>query len=177
MAAILFNDPESDITNLLAFINNFTRDLGIADTKLNVGTLESIMAGMLQDFPHCDGTELASPFKKAANFLCYFVSERPILDAFPADNIGEDIAAISNHQNALVGFMFVTKALHEATLQRNGETVTVEHPIQISRHSLLDIIDALSHISPATHFKLVSVFLEQLVYKTNPNCQYPVAGT
>jgi len=40
---------------------------------------------MRQDFPHDDGLEKASPFKKAATFACFFISEKPVLDSLNTD--------------------------------------------------------------------------------------------
>lgn len=176
MSQILYNpDDLFDVTSILYFINEFTRCLNIHDVKIESRRLDAIVGGMKFDFPHIDGQDDASPFKKAANFLCYFVSERPILDGFPAEKVGKEIAQIHNHQNALVGFMFVCKALQKATIFRSDGVVQIENPIQLSKHSLLDIVDALAVIPPHTHFKVVSVLLEQLVYKTNPGCQYKCA--
>ena len=176
MNNILYNTENLfDTASVLAFINDFTVGLDIEHVQINTWAIEAVVKGMKFDFPHIDGLEKASPFKKAANFLCYFVAEAPILDSFPADKIGSTIAGLPNHQNALVGFMFVCKALHGATLERQQEIVTLDNKIRVSKHSLEDIIDALTTVSPSQSLKLVSVLLEQLVYKTNLNCQYRCA--
>ena len=173
MNKILYNpDDFFDSASVLAFIHDFTIGIGLTNVQIDTRAIEALVAGMKFDFPHVDGEEKASPFKKAANFLCFFVSEKPILDSFPQDKIGLQLSKLSNHQNAIVGFMFICKALHGATLQRKNQVISLKNPIKVSRHSLEDIVDALTTISPQTSFKLVSVFLEQLVYKTNPDCQY-----
>lgn len=173
MNNILYNsDHLFDTASVLAFINDFTVGLGIDHVQINTWAIEAVVKGMKFYFPHIDGLEKASPFKKAANFLCYFVAEAPIRDSFPQDKIGLRLSKLPNHQNAIVGFMFICKALHGATLQRKNQVISLKNPIKVSRHSLEDIVDALTTISPQTSFKLVSVFLEQLVYKTNPDCQY-----
>lgn len=172
MANMLYNDPNFDVAGVLTFINEFTRELGICSVGINTQKIEGIIAGMRMDFPHCDGEDAASPFKKAANFLCYFIAERPLLQPFPADIVGDGIAKITNHQNALTGLSFVRKALHGATLYHKGSVIQIKEPIRLSKHSLEDIIDALQCVTPSDHFKLVSVLLEQLAYKANPDCQY-----
>lgn len=173
MDKILYNDGSFyDEANVLAFINDFTRALGVEDVNIDAQKINSVVTGMRVDFPHCDGEEGASPFKKAANFLCHFIGERPILDKFPKESVGEEMVKINNHQNALVGFMFVVKSLHNAVLFRGGQEVVIREPIKVSRHSLLDVVDALAGVTHVTGFKIVSVLLEQMVYKTNPCCQY-----
>ena len=172
---ILYNDDSwLDILNILAFTNDFTASLGVKGVALSPYTLEGIAAGMKMDFPHFEGEHKASPFKKAANFLCYFNAQRPIAKPFPASLVGENIHKITNHQNAIVSYFYVCAALHGASLYKsNGDGLCViENPIKVSKHSLEDIVDALASAAPQSHFKIVSVLLEQLVYKTNPECQY-----
>ena len=116
--------------------------------------------GMRQDFPHADGIKQASPFKKAANFVCYWVAAKPItVVPPPLENINEIFA-----------LMVAVESLHGATL---GEKKVLENRIQLSKHSLVDIVESLVAITPQSHFKLVSVMLEQMAYKSNPTCQYP----
>jgi hypothetical protein len=43
--------------------------------------------------------------------------------------------------------------------------------IKLSTHSYIDIIQALSSVTPVVSFHLVAVLLEQLIYKENPNLQ------
>ncbi|MEZ5490256.1 MAG: hypothetical protein R3F50_08045 [Gammaproteobacteria bacterium] len=178
MSKALYNEPEIyDSINVLAFINDFALGIGVKDLEIDERALDGVIVGMRADFPHCDGAEEASPFKKAANFLCYFVAERPIVNGFPEGSIGESLRRIHNHQNALIGFLFVCKMLHKATIHRtNGETLTIENPIRFSKHTLEDVVEAFSVITPQNHFKVIAVLLEQLAYKTNPDCQYPVLG-
>jgi hypothetical protein len=62
--------------------------------------------------------------------------------------------------------------LNKATVQ-DGEK-SIQNSIELSKHSYIDIIDALSHITLQGSFMLVTVLLEQLVYKTNSNLQYNI---
>lgn len=57
-------------------------------------------------------------------------------------------------------------------MRGNGEEFVIKKRIQLSEHSYIDIIQALCDLTPAAHFKLVTVLLEQLTYKSNPECQY-----
>ncbi|CAC9607351.1 hypothetical protein [uncultured Gammaproteobacteria bacterium] len=116
------------------------------------------------DFPCVDGLENSNVFKKAARFLCDFISERPISSSLGI--LDEDIKKISNYPNAVIGFHVVIVFLRGATV--GGKTV--DSPIQLSKHSYIDIINALSNIS-GIHFFLVTVLLEQLVYKSNGGLQ------
>ena len=71
--------------------------------------------------------------------------------------------------------MVAIRSLRGATLDghANGSQRILSNGIQLSRHSLVDITESLVNVTPLTHFKLVSVLLEQMAYKTNPECQYP----
>ena len=78
-----------------------------------------------------------------------------------------------------MALQLAVKCLHGATVgwrhgnvsDRQGKVL--ENKISLSKHSFIDIVDALADTSLSTGFKLVSVLLEQMAYKTNPNCQYP----
>ncbi len=171
---ILFNDePSQDVVSILAFIDGFASKF--CPTKvisIEVQKIESIVQGIRRDFPHNDGLSESSAFKKVANFIAYFVAERPILEPFKESNLPSDILKISNHENSIVALLIGLSALHNAVIYQNGKTVSLDNPIELSKHSFVDIVDALASISPQTHFKLLTVFLEQMSYKTNPHCQY-----
>jgi hypothetical protein len=171
-AQLLYNNEDlEDVIHVLSFINSFTGALGIT-AVLDTALVERVVQSSKIDFPHNGGIEKASAFKQVANFVCYFVAERPILDPFPKAVIGEKLAKIDNHQNAMLAFAIAEAALNQSTIEKKDGTITVSNPIQYSQHSYIDIIDALSNITPGIHFGLVTVLFEQLVYKTNPTCQY-----
>jgi hypothetical protein len=150
--------------------------MGIKDVTLDPALIERVVTSSKAEFPHEGGIEKASAFKQVANFVCFFVAERPILEPFPAEIIGAELAKIPNHQNAMIAFALAEAALVNSKIQRKDGEFEIKNPLQYSQHSYIDIVDSLASLSPVAHFKLVSVLLEQLVYKTNPNCQYPVAG-
>ncbi len=175
MFNVLYNDTiDIDLAYLLSYINDFTKGLGEHRVSIDPQKCRLILLGMRQDFPHVDGMNHASCFKKIANFVAYFVAEKPIQNPFSEENIGSDLEKLSNHQNSIVALQVAIDGLHGAMIHRNqDQELKVENRIQISRHSYVDIIDALQSITPNTHYKLLTILFEQLVYKTNLDCQYP----
>ena len=107
----------------------------------------------------------ASPFKLAANFACYWVARKPVLmdpEPFP-------------YVNGVLALEIARDSLHGATIKWGDGTVKkLQNQIELSEHSLIDIAEALNDTSPVVGFKLVSVLFEQMAYKNNPDCQYPI---
>jgi hypothetical protein len=161
------------MVHLLTYINEFTKSLGEESVMLDTGICESILRGMRLDFPHVDGLDEASAFKKIANFVTFFIANRPIPGPFSESSIGKDLAKISNHQNVIVAFQLAIDSLHGAVIHsNNGEDIKLENRIKLSPHSYIDIVDALHDATNHTHYKMATVLLEQLAYKSNPGCQY-----
>lgn len=172
---VLYNsDDLQDVISVLSFVNGYTLALGAKKVAIDTEMIEGVVKSCKADFPHVGGIQTASAFKQAANFVCFFVASQPLPDPFPVEIIGKDLAKIPNHQNAMVAFAIAEAALSKSTIRRSDGDIMVEHPIEYSWHSYIDIIDALAVISPVAHFKLVTVLFEQLVYKSNPKCQYEV---
>lgn len=169
------NDNLQDVVHVLSYINDLSIELGLPEILMDVGAVTRIVEGCKHEFPHKDGIDNASAFKLVANFVCYFVAERPIKSPFPASVIGDRLSKVENHQNAIVAFSLARATLHRSTIYRNDKTLEVVNPISVSQHSYGDIIEALAGVTPNTHFKLVTVLFEQLVYKTNPECQYQIS--
>lgn len=168
---ILFNTEElEDVICVLSFINDFTKSLGIQDVEIDLRSLEKVIRGCRLDFPHEGGIERASGFKQVANFVCHFIAERPIVEPFKLPE--QNLIKIENHQNAIVAFSIAEAALNKSKILKESGEEIVSKEISYSKHSYIDIIDALSNATPVTSFKLVTVLFEQLVYKTNPDCQY-----
>jgi hypothetical protein len=125
------------------------------------------------NFPHKDGVDKASVFKKAANFIVNFVAERPIVSPFPATSeIDPALLRLPNHENAVIAFEVASDSLHGATVRRSDGEVVLKNHISVSGHSYIDIIEALASVSPSQHFHCVAVLLEQLAYRANPECSY-----
>lgn len=141
--------------------------------SIDIAKIESIVQGIKRDFPHNDGLTEASAFKKVANFISYFVAERPIREPFIHENIPEEVLKINNYENAVIALLIGLSALHESEIHcADGNCKVLVCPMQLSKHSFIDLIDAISNITPQNHFKLLTVLLEQIAYKTNPGCQY-----
>ena len=136
------------------------------NTSISTNRIRGIIGSLYRDFPHDYGLDKASPFKKAAAFLCDWVATKPLIIQMrpePDDNI-----------NMRFALMVVIRGLYGAVLlgSANRASRTIRNPIELSHHSFEDLIDALSEAT-VDSFKLVSVLLEQIAYKTNPHCQYP----
>ena len=120
---------------------------------------------------------MASPFKKAATFVCYFTAVNPVETLLPPEILGvlPQGQTAKARTTAVMALEIATESLHFATVQwENGETHPLRNAIQLSRHSFVDISDALTNATPVSSFKLVSVLFEQVSYKTNPSAQYPI---
>ena len=173
---MLFAD--NDASNVLGFISRFYATLGVNRVEIDGAAIDSALEASRQ---HLDeqpgGIERASPFKKAAAFLCHFVAGEPIKTPLPKQSalaIGLATAnAAAPNPNAVVALLIAMESLHRAKLMRSdGTECEVSRRLDLSTHSYADIVDALTQVTPE-HFKYVAVLLEQLAYKTNPRCQYP----
>lgn len=169
------NDDLQDVIHILEFMDSYTHSIGALEVEIDLNTIDRIVKSCKQDFPYKDGIVGASAFKQVANFVCHFVAERPIVKPFSAAIVGNDISKIDNHQNAMLALALAEESLNNSDILRKDARKTIATPIQYSRHSYVDMIEAFSNLSPSVHFKLVSVFFEQLVYKSNPDCQYKIA--
>jgi hypothetical protein len=174
-----FNENSTDdLKAILAFIEGLSTNNDNLSTAININKLQSILSGIRQDFPHGDGIKgvnKASIFKKIATFTVYFIAEKPIAsDKIAGLNIPDEISRIPNHLNTLVAVLIAFSCIHNSTIHNEDGTIktTLANKIKLSEHSFIDIVDALSTATPSTHFNMLSVLLEQLAYKTNPECQY-----
>ena len=172
---LYFNESVTDdLKAILAFLEGIgfnERDVTMA---IDISKLRSILNGIRQDFPHKDGVDQASIFKKAATFMVYFIAEKPIQSEITGiKNIPAGIAASPNHINTLIAIFIAFESIYGALIHcTTGADKKINNRIAISQHSFIDIVDALSTATPPTHFKMASVLLEQLAYKSNPECQY-----
>lgn len=173
---LYFNENvNDDLTSVLAFLEGVGFNEKNKTMAIDVSKLRSILNGIRQDFPHKDGMDEASIFKKVATFMIYFITEKPIQsDIAGIENIPEDISVFPNHINTLIAIFIAFESLHDALIHcATGGDKKLNNKIEISRHSFIDMVDALSTATISTHFKMASVLLEQLAYKTNQECQYP----
>ena len=179
---MLFLDSNSlaavgDTTRILTFISGYYRSLGILENvDIDANALFSTVEAMHRDFPYPGGAGGASPFKKIAQFVCYFVATCPIKTPLPKKLLdsAEEHEQIGR-TNAVVALMIAIESLNGATLTwEDSSQHVLKEKIYLSSHSFIDITDALTNATPSTAFKLVRVLFEQMAYKTNPDCQYPV---
>ena len=167
-------DIDQDFLQITSVIDGFAEGLGIDIIDVNYDIIRGILAHMREKFPHVDGLERASPFKKAAYFFCHFAADAPIKKPLNASNVGDLLSKIPNSQNTILGFHTVCDALCGSWVERDGGRVTFSNPIAVSDHSYIDLIEAFSSIVPQSHFHIVACLLEQLVYRANPSGSYPV---
>ena len=159
--------------NIAVYINAFAEKLVGSPIQIDLDALTQVASALQQpDFPHIDGVDKASPFKKAANFFVWFVCCRPIISELPASIIGTDLNGIGNHQNVIFGYDFAVSCLEGATLHKKNEIVTLDNRIKISYHFYRDLIEAFAAPTPSSHFKIASLLFEQLAYKANPGAAY-----
>ena len=163
---MIFIDPHTDLLHVLQFINDFSKTIGIKDLSIDTQRISGIINGAVFDGDYA--SEKASPFKKIAAFVAYFVATRPILSPLPL----EKFKNIENHQNAIFALEIAIDSLHGAKIHRSDGEFTVKNRIALSDHSYIDIIDAISGVTPQNGKKLVAVLLEQMCYRRNPACEY-----
>lgn len=163
---MIFIDPHTDLLHVLQFINDFSKSIGIKNLSIDTQRISGIINGAVFDGDYT--AEKASPFKKLAAFVAYFVATKPILSPLPS----EKFQNIENHQNAIFALEIAIDSLHGSKIHRSDGEFTLENRIELSDHSYIDIIDAISYVTPQIGKKLVAVLLEQMCYRKNPTCEY-----
>ena len=163
---MIFIDPHTDLLHVLQFINDYSKTIGIKNLSIDTQRISGIINGAVFDGDYT--AEKASPFKKLAAFVAYFVATKPILSPLPL----EKFQNIENHQNAIFALEIAIDSLHGSKIHRSDGEFTLENRIELSDHSYIDIIDAISYITPQNGKKLVAVLLEQMCYRKNALCEY-----
>lgn len=168
---LIYIKESTDVINILRYINEFTKNVGIADAQVDSEALLQVCVSMRQEFPHIDGLEKASTFKKVANFVAWFVYLAPIKSTLPSGCVRGIDSSIN--PNSVVAFDIALHCLQNSTICANDGDKEVANPLYVSDHSYADIIDALSRdVQPKTHYHLLAVLFEQITYKSNPHCEY-----
>ena len=171
---MLFYTPEEDIIYTLQYINDFTTKIGAIDQVIDDHKIVALITAAEYDGLYLNGgTAAASIFRKMGSFVAFFISEKPLIEPFPKGLMIEELRRIPNHQNAILAFEIAKDSLFKAKINRDDGSYVLENRIETSKHSYIDIIDALSSVTPQTSMKMVAVLLEQLAYRRNPDCQYP----
>lgn len=163
---IFSNNQHKDYCEIMALIDSFAEN-NDAEISVNQDLLFNIIKRIHVDFPCVNGAENASVFKKSSAFLCEFVGQQ-IVESFEC-KMSNELKSVPNNGSAIIGFYVVTTMLKGATA-KDGQII--KNSIELSPHSYVDIIESITNITPFHGFRLVSVLLEQLVYKTNPDLQY-----
>lgn len=168
---MIYIDVDTDVVNILTYINEFTRRAGILDAQVDSDLVAKVCIDMRRKFPHVDGLDKASTFKKVANFVAWFVCHQPIKSAFPAGSV-RGIEADLN-ASAVIAFDIALLCLQGSVISsKNGEK-SISENLYVSDHSYADIIHSLAgHVEPSTHYHLLAVLFEQITYKSNPHCEY-----
>jgi hypothetical protein len=170
---MLFIDPMTDLVHTLQYINDYTKSIGVINVEIDINKIKETIASAQQDGHYSvGGVAKASAFRKLASFISFFIALRPIINAFPEDKIGEDLYRINNHQNIIIALSISMDSLYGAKIYRDDGEFELSNPIKISDHSYVDIVDALSGVTPSNGMKMVAVLLEQMAYKQNPQCEY-----
>ena len=137
-------DITANLFSIAVYVNSFAKSLGITGLNVNPSAFQTVAAALARpDFPHRDGLEKASPFKKAANFFVWFVAARPILDELPTSIITQDLKSIANHQNVIFAYHMAVDCLHGAELHKSGKIVILKNKIKVSQHFFHDFVETL----------------------------------
>ena len=167
-------DIYNEYINLLGHINRFTKEMGIEDVLFDGSECLDVLVRMRKNFPYIRGVDNASTFKKVANFVVFFIAISPIKDKFPECIVGH----LSKYNpNAIIAIDIAIFCLQNSEIYReNDKNVFISNPIRISDHSYFDLLSALSaeddvEIKPR-YQPFLSLFFEQLIYKTNDHCEY-----
>ncbi len=167
-------DPRCHAAHLALYLQGWAEGLNIPRIDIDLAALERVCQELAHPaFPHIDGLEGASPFKKVAHFFVWFVHHKPVIGPLPQDLIGIELSRLQNHQNVFFAYNFATACLQNATLQKADGEVKLVNRIRISHHTLCDLTDAFGVVVPHEHFKPICLLFEQMAYKANPKAPYP----
>lgn len=145
-----------DVRNILDYINKFTKNIGIEQVHVHSGKVFSACMGMRRNFPHIEGIQKASTFKKVANFVAWFIQCSPIVTEFPPNSI-KGLSGSFN-VNAVVAFDIALFCLENSKINSCDGEKTVHNVLYVSDHSYADIIDALSQdcVTAESHYHLLA---------------------
>lgn len=171
---MLFINPAEDLFYVLKYINDYSKEIGLKAVEIEHRKLAELIAGAKEDGHYAvGGASCASVFRKLASFITYFVAVKPIVRPFPKGLIGDDLSRINNHQNAIMALQIARCSLLGAKIyHRDDQVVIVANPVKLSKHSYVDIVEALALTTPNDGMNLVAVLLEQMTYRQNPDCEY-----
>ena len=121
------NDIVANLYSIAVYVNSFAKSLGLQELNVSGAAFQQVAAALIRpEFPHRDGVEKASPFKKAANFFVWFVATKPLLDELPTTIITPELKRIPNHQNSIFAYHMAVDCLHGAELHKNSSVLKLD---------------------------------------------------
>lgn len=161
----------------LLWANDVLDGLGVpSPAEINFESLKTFLNSLNnvrnQGFPANGGYDAASPFKKAAYIYVCLNQTNPFVGYLPVDYIHEGSAPPTSI-SSLLGFALVKSCLTGVTITKSsGKEIVLSHPISVSHHFMIDLLEASNGITLQTHFRTFSLLFEALVYEANPGVCY-----
>lgn len=172
---MLFESKDEDYKLTIEYIDTFLSESKYdLEVILDERILNHVINIMYYDGLYLNG-DLAqtSVFKKVAVFVSYFVAEKPLKLKTKNDSISSFVD-IPFYENAVIAFEIARDSLWGATIRRHDDNkVVLDKRIAISEHSYVELINAMSKLSSDSYL-IIAVLLEQMAYRANPECSYPV---
>lgn len=183
---MLYTKPTSSgiynaVNQMAIYLDKWAAGCGAQKIIVDQNRLHELVAEMqfaVDNFPHKDGFDAASPFKKAGYFFVSFIAISPIVGLKFEPNLNANSQRIeysSRQWNVMVAYALVVDFLINATIQRtDGVSLKLTNRIKVSHHFYSETIEAFRDATPQTHYKVASLFFESLAYRVNPDVSYPL---
>lgn len=115
--------------------------------------------------------------RKPLIFFILFTAFKPIRTIEPVSVLPEKLWAGNQSRidtiNVYIAFLVIRAGLHGAGYMNcYKEPVTLNNPIHVSAHTLIDMIEAYSDATTVDKFQLTSLLIEQICFKVNPLAEY-----
>ena len=176
---MFYHDDEHVIRrNILLAVEGVWERKGVKSVKINVRNIEDLAKLLHQarsgnKFPHTDGFQKASVYKKAAYFFTLFCTYKPITDIVGLEYIREEIwKAQGDWRNVYTAYLLVKESLRGVSYKNKYKETVLLNEINASPHTIADMVEAFSEPVPTDKFKLAALFFEQMCYKNTPEAQY-----
>ena len=174
-----YEDPDKIAYTIATSLDILMVEFGLKNVKMDriafsrlVHKLNSVKEP--DGFPHEDGFEKSSVFKKAAYFFTLFVAHKPLVKVTGVENIHEDIWKSGEQWlNIYFAYLLVKISLTGVSYQNRHGEVTLENQIVVSEHTRSDIIEAYSQTMISDFFQITCLLIEQMCYKVNNSAAYP----
>ena len=168
------DDKIAAVSLLMIWVNDWLAGADVKELNVDWDQAYRFVSNLRKsDVPAQGGFEKASPFKKASWLYVMLHTLNPFEGTLPNEVIGESLAKFSNSTVSLIGLSMVRECLYGAQIEKDGKQVDIENPINVSKHFLLDLVEASGRITPIDHFQTFSLLFEALAYEANPGLSYP----